>query len=244
MVADALTSEGWWLARSRSRNPTIMLLKSCLPNAQEIMNSEVDDKYVRRPELGRGNGVFSTSQTWRALHPTQTEVFWHRAVWFAGRIPKHAFISWVAARNRMVTRDRLISWGLTVPASCVLCSVQGESRQYLFFDCTFSKRVWTHFLSRMSITAPQEFEAVLRWLVNPSRDKNVTLIVRLLHQAVIYLLWKERNKRIHSQERKPPSTIIAEVKPIKLRLDPIARRQVISAGQMSVLATWLSFFHF
>lgn len=43
VVADALTSEGWWLDRSRSRNSIITFLKSCLPNAQEILQSEADD---------------------------------------------------------------------------------------------------------------------------------------------------------------------------------------------------------
>lgn len=245
VVADALTAEGWWLDRSRSRRPIISLLKACLPSAQEILHSETDDKYVWRPVEGIGNGAFSTKETWRALHAPPPEVFWHKVVSFAGRIPKHAFISWVAARNRMVTRDRLISWGLQVPAVCVLCNGQNESRQHLFFDCAFSTQVWSHFLSRMNLTAPQEFEAVLRWLLAPSRDKNITLIVRLVYQAVIHLVWKERNKRIHSNETKLPGTLIAEIKQmIKLRLDPLARRQVLQAGQKSVLAAWLSFFNF
>ena len=86
----------------------------------------------------RGSGSFSTSETWRALHLYPIEVFWHKAVWFSDRIPKHAFVAWVTARNRMVTRDMLIGWGLTVPSSCVLCSENDESRQQLFFDCSYS----------------------------------------------------------------------------------------------------------
>lgn len=186
VVADALTSEGWWLDRSRSRNPVITLLKACLPNAQEVINSEVDDKYVWYPEVGRGTRVFSTSETWRALHPFPIEVFWHKVVWFHGRIPKHAFISWIAARDRMVTRDRLIRWGLTVPSNCVLCTGHIKSRQHLFFDCSFNTQVCSHFLSRMNLAAPRDFEAVLRWLTTPSRDKNITLIVRLIYQALLY----------------------------------------------------------
>ena len=74
VVADALTAEGWWLDRSRSRSPIISLLKECLPNAQEIMSSEVDDTYVWYPEPGRGTGTFSARDTWRALHPYPVEV--------------------------------------------------------------------------------------------------------------------------------------------------------------------------
>nr|VDC91171.1 unnamed protein product [Brassica oleracea] len=54
----------------------------------------------------------------------------------------------------MVTRDRLIRWGLNVPASCVLCSQHDESRQHLFFDCSYSNEVWTFFISRMHLSPP------------------------------------------------------------------------------------------
>lgn len=146
VVADVLTSDGWRWDRSRSRSPVIALLKDTLPNAQEIIASEVDDNYVWIPVRGRGNGCFSVSETWRALHPFPLEVPWHKAVWFAGRIPKHAFITWIAARDRMVTRDRLIRWGLSVPSTCVLCTGREESRQHLFFYCVYSKQVWSFFL--------------------------------------------------------------------------------------------------
>ncbi|XP_048605339.1 uncharacterized protein LOC125582924 [Brassica napus] len=166
-------------------------------------NSEVDDKYVWYPEPERGTGVFSANETWRVLHPYPVEVFWHKAVWFSGRIPKHVFIIWVAARDRMVTRDKLLRWGLTVPSNCVLCAGNQENRQHLFFDCAYS------------------------------------------NQAVVYLVWKERNKRIHSAVEKPPCTLIGEIQQtVRLRLDHLARKQIIPPGQNSLLAAWFLFFDF
>lgn len=82
VVAVALTNEGWRIDRSRSRSPIISLLRACLPNAQEILSSEVDDSYAWYPEFGWGNGRFSASETWRVLHPYPTQVPWHKAVWF------------------------------------------------------------------------------------------------------------------------------------------------------------------
>ena len=46
---------------------------------------------------------------------------------------KHAFLSLVAAKDRMVTRDKLLRRGLTVPPTCVLCVGYNERRQHLFF---------------------------------------------------------------------------------------------------------------
>lgn len=186
VVSEALNREGWWLDRSRSRSPTITLLRAYLPNAQEVINSEVDDTFVWFPELGRGDGSFSASATWRAFHHYPTVVFWHKAVWFTGRILKHAFITWIAVRDRMVTRDRLRSWGLTVPANCVLCSTHQESRNHLLFECAYSAHVWSFFVSRLHLSPPQGFEAILRWLTAPSRDTNVALIVRLIFLKQCY----------------------------------------------------------
>lgn len=118
-----------------------------------------------------------------------------------------------------------------------------NQRDHLFFDCTYSTQVWTFFVNRLHISPPQGFEAILRWLTAPSRDANVTLLVRLIFQAVLYLLWKERNGRVHSSVEKSPGAIISEVKHlIRLRLDPIARRQVLAPGEFSVLAVWLQSF--
>ncbi|KAG2275063.1 hypothetical protein Bca52824_057618 [Brassica carinata] len=109
---------------------------------------------------GTGRGEvhvsLSTSDTWRALHPYPVEVVWHKAVWFSERIPKHAFISWVAARDRMVTRDKLLRWGLTVPYACVLCVRNQENRQHMFFDCAYSNQVWGFFVSRLQLN-PRRF---------------------------------------------------------------------------------------
>ncbi|CDY20898.1 BnaC06g01180D [Brassica napus] len=143
----------------------------------------------------------------------------------------------------MVTRDKLISWGLAVPATCVLCVGHNENRQHLFFNCDFSKQVWSFFTSRLQLVPPILFEDGLRWLKNPAREKNVKLIVRLLHQACLYLIWKERNSRVHTAVARPPEAIIAEIKQIiRLRLDPLARAQTLAHGEDSVLAVWFSIF--
>ena len=69
------------------------------------------------------------------------------------------------------------------------------------------------------------------------------LIVRLLHQACLYLIRKERNSRVYTDVARPPETIISEIKQIiRLRLDPLAWAQTLVHGEDSVLATWFSIF--
>ncbi|XP_013607776.1 PREDICTED: uncharacterized protein LOC106314454 [Brassica oleracea var. oleracea] len=135
MVADALTSEGWCFERSRSRNPIITFLRDSMSDAQPVLSSEVDDTYIWVTNGQNGSETLSTCETWKTLFPCTLEVFWHKMIWFSGRIPKHAFISWVAARDRLIRR------GLLVPSTCVMCAGHNEDRQHLCFDCAFSSQV-------------------------------------------------------------------------------------------------------
>lgn len=150
------------MSRSRSRNRLITMIRDCLPDAAAISSSEVDDTYLWKPGNCVASSSFPSADTWVALHPQGEPVFWHRQVWFPGRIPKHAFITWVLARNRLGTRDRMRAWGLQVPATCILCNTTDETRQHLFFDCVYSAEVWFFFCSRLRVTPPAMFEEGLR----------------------------------------------------------------------------------
>ncbi|KAL9840458.1 putative reverse transcriptase zinc-binding domain-containing protein [Arabidopsis thaliana] len=141
---------------------------------------------------------FSASKTWMALHPPGVQVNWHRSIWFKDRVPKHAFISWVVAWNRLHTRDRLKSWGFSIHVVCVLCNSGDESREHLFFNCPYSSAVWTYFTRCVGLSPPTSFMASLLWLKTASTSKNLSLIIKLLFQASIYLLLRERNSRIHT----------------------------------------------
>lgn len=140
VVADALREGNWWVSRSRSRNRLITLIRECLPDAVLIYSSKADDVYLWKPGNRLASCSFSTAATWVALHPQREPVFWHRQVWFHGRILKHTFITWVTARNRLGTRDRMRGWGLHVPSDCILCNLVDESRQHLFFTVVTAQR--------------------------------------------------------------------------------------------------------
>ncbi|KAG7558113.1 Reverse transcriptase domain [Arabidopsis suecica] len=194
-VKDALREGNWWISGSRSRNPIIQLLKNCLPSPSIVSLQEEadDDNFLWKVGDKQASSVFSASDTWLFLNPKGVRVDWFKAIWFKGRIPKHAFVSWVTMRHRLHTRDRLISWGMNVSSLCLLCNTHDESRQHLFFDCSFAAEVWNYFTSRAHVSPPIMFEDGVRWIKNPCQDKNVAMILRIAFQASIYTLWKERN---------------------------------------------------
>ncbi|RID71993.1 hypothetical protein BRARA_C03903 [Brassica rapa] len=135
------------------------------------------------------------------------------------------------------------NWGLQVPANCILCNVAEERRQHLFFECSFRSEVWAFFFSRLSLNPPALFEDKLRWLRNPTSDEFVRLITKLVFQASLYYIWKERNSRIHNQSFRPAQAVILEMKQIiQARLDPLSRVHNSRRVDTTVLGTWLGLF--
>ncbi|KAL9840426.1 putative reverse transcriptase zinc-binding domain-containing protein [Arabidopsis thaliana] len=135
-------------------------------------------------------------------------------------------------------------WGLSIPPDCVLCSGNAESREHLFFSCGFSSAVWGHFLARNSLSPPLLFMDCFTWVSSPSRDPNISLIIKLVFQASIYLLWKERNRRLHDLTARSSTAILKEIKVIlRAKLDPLSRSSEFEAPAKSLLSTWFRFFN-
>ncbi|KAG7578747.1 Endonuclease/exonuclease/phosphatase superfamily [Arabidopsis thaliana x Arabidopsis arenosa] len=243
VVRDALRGRDWWIASSRSRNPVIVMLKRCLPDALNVFECQHDDSYLWKLDNHAPSNKFSTANTWQALHPSPISVPWHKAVWFKDRVPKHAFICWVVTWNRLHTRDRLARWGLPIPKVCVLCNDLAESRDHLFFQCRFSSDIWGFFTAAARLNPPSQFMNCLTWLLSASRDKNLSLIIKHIFQATIYFIWKERNLRIHSGVARHCNLIIKEIQLIvRARLDPLSRAQSSLQPGSSLLCSWFGLF--
>ncbi|KAL9281109.1 putative reverse transcriptase zinc-binding domain-containing protein [Arabidopsis thaliana] len=243
IVRDAFRGHDWWISSSRSRNSSIVLLKNALPPTDNMIECQHDDVYKWKPNHHTPSNNFSASKTWTALNPSGDRVPWHSSVWFKDRIPKHAFICWVVAWNRLHTRDRLISWGLNIPSVCVLCNVLDESHNHLFFQCQFNEEIWSFFTIRPGMTPPNHFHSILLWLKSASTSKNLSLIIKLIFQACVYLIWRERNSRIHSNNSRTPSHLLKEIQQtIRAWLDPICRDRPSGPLRTSLLATWFELF--
>ncbi|CAN1193130.1 LINE-1 retrotransposable element ORF2 protein [Linum perenne] len=88
---------------------------------------------------------FCTSEVWKVIRPSEPEVSWYEQVWGAPSIPRYTFICWLAARNRMSTKQKLLQWGIGTDDCCILCDQQEvETRNHLFAGCAYAKQVKLH----------------------------------------------------------------------------------------------------
>ncbi|KAF3576855.1 hypothetical protein DY000_02030902 [Brassica cretica] len=85
--------------------------------------------------------------------------------------------------DRGPTRDHLISWGIQTDPLCLLCNRANESRDHLYFDCSFSTSVWSHFASRLQINfSSSDWEDVTHSLLSLTTSRH--------HKNLSYLSWQ------------------------------------------------------
>lgn len=112
----------------------------------------------------------------------------------------------VVLKERLLARDRLRSWGLLVPADCLLCGHAAKTTKHLFFDCQFSISVWNALLA-----FPFSLEDIVPWLTSCPVRKKIKAILKLVFQAGVYFIWRERNIPLHAGTHEPITQIVKEI---------------------------------
>lgn len=123
-------------------------------------------------------------------------------LWHKFHIPACFFITWLACRERLLTKDRMIYFHMNTNPVCVLCNSYNETTEHLFSICPY-----TYILLR---DCPFELHINWnRWQQGDFFQDNITsfqkCIAYLYITVVIYLVWLERNGRNHG---KTPSSVV------------------------------------
>ncbi|KAL0742100.1 hypothetical protein Bca4012_083613 [Brassica carinata] len=210
-VSDAVRDGHWNLPPARSQNAeTLQIVLSTIPVPFPTNNN---DTYLWRSRTGGFGSSFSSPVTWNLLRQRSPIVVWHEVVWFREEIPRCSFITWLSVLQRLPTRDRLISWGLSVPDACVLCSGHLESHQHIFFECSYAASIWSMFCSRFISSPPVDIPSAVSMCLNYSSiyASQVKIIMKLLLQVLVYSLWRERNGRIFRDLNHQPAVLFKMV---------------------------------
>lgn len=148
-----------------------------------------DNKYKPR---------FTTSETWLQIRQAGQKINWYKDIWFSNSVPKYSFMLWLAAKYRLTTGDRMLSWNRGVNASCSFCQTPTETLEHLFFACTYSSRIWAALTRKLLHSHYSNRFSQLLSLLSSSTIKGTTgFIMRLVFQATIHTIWLERNRRRH-----------------------------------------------
>lgn len=104
------------------------------------------DEVVWAPSKG---GNYTLRDTCEFMRRKKAPWEWHSLVWHKNRIPKHAFISWMALKGGLKTLQKMKTWGVVQSETCVLCWGNMETEQHPFYDYLVAKTVWRGLKSNM-----------------------------------------------------------------------------------------------
>ena len=234
IIADIVVNNAWtWPHTWYSRFP--ILQEVSVP----VLLHDQEDTLVWKTHDGMLNS-FATDEVWQAIREHGNVVEWYHLVWSKYGIPRHSIHLWLVMRRRLKTQDRLKQWdvGGNVDLNllqCPLCKGQPDSHGHLFFECSFSRKVWAMVLNEDDLpNLSPIWNDILDWLIPISKSNKVTSIVgRLVLAATSYFIWRERNNKIHS---KPPKKYEDVVKiildTVRLKLASIRFKRNVRAAKL------------
>ncbi|XP_050233101.1 uncharacterized protein LOC126681596 [Mercurialis annua] len=149
------------------------------------------------------NGKLSISSAYEHFIIHYPVVLWWKVVLNAGYVPKHSFISWLAIKNRLKTKDKLSIWGVTDNDRCMFCNREAETVEHLFFECILSKSIMGKVLHCCLIDrGVYRWRRELSWMSRKAVGKSLLARVRrTAFNCSVYNIWKGRNKSIFGDRR-------------------------------------------
>ncbi|XP_077232359.1 uncharacterized protein LOC143869136 [Tasmannia lanceolata] len=223
-----------------------ILHQAHLPQLHRIMKTGLFSHHEVDRIIWKGNpnGKFSLRSAWNQCRTRWAEVPWFKTVWHKGHIPRYSFTTWQAMQNRLSTRDRLCFLGSHRDLSCLLCNAGPESENHLFFRCSYSAWIWRSILWRCGFRR-KPLKTLLQeemWIREKFKgDGQATSIMRLSFCVVVYMIWRERNSRLHGKHPcHKTSTLHSCLSIIHSRLahlhldDVISRKNVATAANFGL----------
>lgn len=198
--------------------------------ADVVLWRQKDDKFRAK---------FNTKQTVTLIREAQPICNWYKGIWFTYATPKFSFISWLAMHNRLSTGDRMLSWNIGVSGACVFCG-DLESRNHLFFSCTYSAEVWSG-LTRNLLGAryTTQWQEIIELLLDSDSDIIASFLRRYVFIVSVYWIWRERNGRLHGEIPMPSGRMKQSIdKQIRNRLTSI--RSMGDVRYENGMQTWFA----
>ncbi|XP_022040693.1 uncharacterized protein LOC110943250 [Helianthus annuus] len=191
---------------------------------------------------------FRSWDVWNTLRHRGDRVDWVDSIWFSQCIPRHSFHMWLVMTNKLKTQDRMATWeaGSTtnlILMCCPLCYHDRDSRDHLFFQCSFATKVWEAVRKMVNMESVNNtWSSVMQWMIQNTNSRTLDRIVgKILIAATSYYVWQERNNRLFSSVQRSPemlshviiSTVRLKIMGFKLRSDR-KHRDLLDTWQISV----------
>ena len=133
----------------------------------------------------------------------------------------------VCFHDRLATGARMLRWNRGETGVCYLCTSCIESRDHLFFACSYSAEVWEALargLFQHHYTS--DWTHLLTIVSAQRKDRVVSFLMKYIFQTTVYTIWHERNRRRHDEAPKPAANLIQWIdKQMRNRITTIQRQK-------------------
>lgn len=228
--------------RRRHRVRVLNEIEAEITSIANSLNQEKNDINLWKRESGYKDS-FSTQETWEMLRVKKPAYEWVKGTWFAHGTPKFSFIAWLSVRNRLSTMDRVAIWCLGVDSTCVLCKASQETRAHLFFECSYTSRLWEYIAKGiMGNSYTNIWSEVIHLLRDSTWEKKRLFCFHYAFQAVIYGIWGVRNRIRHGEKILPMQVLQRMIdKGIRNRISLMRLKKV--KGMEELMVYWFSTSH-
>ncbi|XP_056847430.1 uncharacterized protein LOC130498096 [Raphanus sativus] len=122
--------------------------------------------------------------------------------------------------RRLQTTDRMQIWNTSINTTCVLCNSTPESCAHLFFDCSYTRKIWRSLVGGlMQDSFTTDWSNLIALVSKPWLTPIKTFVLRYTLQAAVHAIWWERNARRHGEKPKDTYALIMFVdKGVRLKL--------------------------
>lgn len=92
--------------------------------------------------------------------------------------------------GKIRTKDRLMSWGITVYTACMFFQNQLDTKDHLYFDRAVTNRIWKAILNWQGQTdCPQNWRCMCCWVEKRTRGKHARgIILKASLVVVVYTI--------------------------------------------------------
>ncbi|KAK3212632.1 hypothetical protein Dsin_017338 [Dipteronia sinensis] len=132
------------------------------------------------------DGIYYVALTMASLKTPHPLVPWFELVWYSHNIPRMSFILWLAIRERLSTLDRVHLYNPRVGTLCVLCSSSPKTHAHLFFECAYSKVIWSHLKDMCGRPwNGHSWPRFIAWAAQRWKGKSHSIVVKKLCLTVV-----------------------------------------------------------
>ncbi|MFS8020277.1 hypothetical protein Hanom_Chr15g01413761 [Helianthus anomalus] len=126
---------------------------------------------------------------------------------------------------------------------CPLCRYDRDSRDHLFFQCSYAAKVWEIVKKMVDMgSVDNTWSSIMQWMEQSANARDLDRIVcRILIAASTYFIWQKRNNRLFSQVQRSAdmlsqviiNTVRLRLMGFKIGRDPKQRR-ILDRWQISL----------